>query len=163
MADLGAARAEWESALASVPDQALTYLKGGDDYALGGLLLHVNWVLLHYHRLLNELIAGGFAAMDVNDPPGEQRAVNDRARVGLNAPERQLVMSEMDALHASVTRVVTGLADADWARKTPVVYEAGQDPHPTSPEDVIGWLRDHYREHVSQSADLVAEWRSSKA
>ena len=33
----------------------------------------------------------------------------------------------------------------------------GQDPYPTSPEDIIEWLRDHYREHVQQSADLVRE------
>jgi len=40
------------------------------------------------------------------------------------------------------------------------VYGAGQEAFPTSPEDIIGWLRDHYREHVQQSADLVAAWKA---
>jgi hypothetical protein len=26
---------------------------------------------------------------------------------------------------------------------------------------VIGWLADHYREHVQQCPDLVADWRKT--
>ena len=37
----------------------------------------------------------------------------------------------------------------------------GQDPFPTSAEDVIGWLADHYREHVQQCPELVADWRKT--
>jgi len=42
------------------------------------------------------------------------------------------------------------------------VYGAGEAPYSTSPEDVIGWLRDHYREHVQQCPELVASWREGK-
>ena len=35
----------------------------------------------------------------------------------------------------------------------------GQDPYPTSPDDVLGWLREHYREHVEQCPQLIASWR----
>ena len=31
---------------------------------------------------------------------------------------------------------------------------------PTSPDDVLGWLRDHYREHVEQCPELIASWRA---
>ena len=49
------------------------------------------------------------------------------------------------------------------SRTAPVVYGPGQAPYPTSADDLIGWLRDHYREHVEQSADLIEEWRNAKA
>src|SRR5437879_3385644 len=61
LADFETARKEWEAAFANVPDGALTYLKPGDDYSLGGLQVHVNWVLVHYRRVLDGILAAGFA------------------------------------------------------------------------------------------------------
>ena len=68
--DFAAAREEWETAFAQVPDAALEYLKPGDDYALGGLQVHVNWVLVHYRRVLDGLIDRGFTQLPPLDPPG---------------------------------------------------------------------------------------------
>lgn len=161
LADFEAARAEWESALAKVPDEALAYLKPGDDYALGGLQVHVNWVLVHYSRVLDAMVAGGFDPIGPKDAPGEAEAANHKAKAGLTAAGRREAVAEMASLHTSVVRATQGLAAADWSRKASVVYGLGQDPYPTSPEDVIGWLRDHYREHVGQSADLVTAWRAA--
>jgi hypothetical protein len=42
MSDLETARSEWATSFQNVPDQALAYLKPGDDYSLGGLQTHVN-------------------------------------------------------------------------------------------------------------------------
>jgi hypothetical protein len=162
LADFEAARAEWESALAKVPDEALAFLKPGDDYALGGLQVHVNWVLVHYGRVLDAMIAGGFAPIGPKDAAGEPEAVNKKAKAGLTAAGRREALTEMANLHQSVVRGVQSIAADDWARKAAVVYGEGQDPYPTSAEDVIGWLRDHYREHVGQSADLVASWRAAR-
>jgi len=53
----------------------------------------------------------------------------------------------------------SGISAEDWLRKTQVVYGAGQDPFPTSPDDVLQWLREHYREHVEQCPQLIASWR----
>ena len=69
----------------------------------------------------------------------------------------------MGRLHDAVRDGVKRLPESDWARKAPVVYGAGQDPYPTSPEDILDWLRDHYREHVEQSADLIQDWRTATA
>lgn len=149
LADFEAARREWEAAFARVPDAALTYLKPGDDYALGGLLVHVNWVLARYLRVLN-----GRAVLE--HPP-----VSDDVRRGLTPRQRIASLEEMTRLHAAVWASVAGLDAADWKRKTPVVYGEGEAPYLTSPEDVVGWLRDHYREHVDQCADLIREWSSS--
>ena len=157
--DLETARAEWESALAEVPDEALAYLKPGDDYALGGLQVHVNWVLVHYGRVLDGLIAGDFGPVPPLDPPGEHDEVGKKAKAGLTAEGRRQALAEMAALHDAVVQATRGLPDESWTRKAQVVYGAGQDPYPTSPQDIIGWLSDHYREHVQQCPELVASWR----
>jgi hypothetical protein len=151
---------EWESVFAQVPDAALAYLKNGDDYAVGGLQVHVNWVLTHYRRVLDAIVAGRFAAVAPLDSAAEVEAMNRKAKAGLKPGERQGVLREMTELHAAVSGAAQGVGTDDWTRKAAVTYGEGQDPYPTSPEDVVGWLRDHYREHVQQCPDLVAEWRS---
>jgi hypothetical protein len=163
LADFEAAREEWVAAFGQVPDEALAYLKVGDDYALGGLQVHVNWVLTHYRRVLDGIVAGGFKALGPQDAQGEGEAAVLRAREGLGKGDRPKAMEEMGRLHAAVSTAVAGLPAGDWSRKADVVYGPGQDPYPTSPEDILEWLRDHYREHVKQSADLVEEWRAGSA
>jgi hypothetical protein len=118
-------------------------------------------VLVHYSRVLDALISKDFAPMAADDPPGEWEAFNQRAKAGLTAAGRVQAVAEMSRLHQSVVKAARGLAVSDWWRKAPVVYGEGKDPYPTSPDDLIGWLRDHYREHVDQSKDLVALWRES--
>jgi len=160
LADFDSARAEWEAAFAQVPDGALSYLKPGDDYALGGLQVHVNWVLTHYRRVLDGISAGGFKALGPLDSPGEGDAAGQKAKEGLAHGERAKALGDMGRLHAAVTSAATKLSAADWSRKCEVVYGEGQDPYPTSPEDIVEWLRDHYREHVTQSADLIDAWEA---
>jgi hypothetical protein len=157
LADFEAARKEWESAFTQVPDGALAYLKPGDDYALGGLQVHVNWVLTHYRRILDGIIAGRFAQLGPQDAPGEAQAAGQNAKAGLKAGDRARFLEEMGRLHSGVAAAISRMPDVDWSRKADVIYGEGQDPYPTSPEDILGWLRDHYREHVQQSADLIRE------
>jgi hypothetical protein len=161
LADFDAARAEWDAAFAKVPDAALAFLKDGDDYALGGLQVHVNWVLTHYTRILDAIVAGGFKPVGPKDSAGEADAAGKSARAGLTAKSRPRALYDMERLHAAVLTSVGHLKDGDWSRKAAVVYGEGQDPYPTSPEDIVGWLTDHYREHVVQSGDLVAVWEAS--
>jgi hypothetical protein len=161
LADLEAARNEWDAAFAQVPDEALAYLKPGDDYALGGLQVHVNWVLVHYRRVLDGLIDRGFAQLPPLDPPGENDEFNRRAKAGLTPDGRREALSDEALVHGAIRDAAQGLPDESWSRKAPVVYGAGQDPYPTSAADVIGWLTDHYKEHVQQCPQLVADWRKT--
>jgi hypothetical protein len=161
LADFDVARREWESAFAQVPDGALAYLKKGDDYALGGLQVHVNWVLTHYRRVIDGVIAGGFKDLGPQDSPGEGDAAGQKAKQGLTKGERAKALDEMGRLHSAVTVAVSRMPEGDWSRKAAVTYAEGQDPYPTSPEDIVEWLRDHYREHVKQSADLIDEWTAA--
>jgi DinB superfamily len=162
LADFELARSAWEAAFAKVPDGALGYLKPEDDYALGGLLVHVNWVLTHYRRVLDGIVAGRFGKLGPQDAPGEGQAAVQKAKAGLVAGQRAKALDEMGRLHTAVVTAVTRLPEGDWLRKADVIYGEGQDPYPTSPEDIIGWLRDHYREHVEQSADLIEDWKASR-
>ncbi|HVC75628.1 MAG TPA: DinB family protein [Candidatus Micrarchaeaceae archaeon] len=161
LADLEAARQRWEAAFAEVPDEALAYLKPGDDYALGGLQVHVNWVLVHYRRVLDGLVDRGFTPLPPLDPPGENAEFNKRAKAGLDRDSRRLALADMASVHKAVVETANQVPDESWSRKTPVTYGVGQDPYPTSPDDVIGWLADHYREHVQQCPELVADWRKT--
>ena len=69
------ARDEYLATMRRVPPSAASYLKPGDDYSLGGIAVHVNYVLEHYTNVLNALIAGDFTECRPVDPPGlEQRA-----------------------------------------------------------------------------------------
>src|SRR5216683_1217536 len=103
LADFDTARKEWEDAFARVPDGALTYLKPGDDYALGGLQVHVNWVLLHYRRVLDGIVAARFGELGPQDPPGDEPKAREGARRGLSAAERRKSLDEMARLHDAVS------------------------------------------------------------
>src|ERR1700694_4891618 len=85
LANFELARSEWETAFRSVPDSALAYLKPGDDYALGGLQIHVNWVLVHYGRVLDALRADPHQTLEPLDKPDESEDANRRGRAGLRA------------------------------------------------------------------------------
>jgi DinB superfamily len=161
LADFDAALKEWEDAFARVPDSALTYLKPGDDYALGGLQVHVNWVLAHYRRVLEGIVRAGFRQIGPQDPAGAEARALEGARRGLTPTERRKALDDMAQLHAAVRGAIREMPAADFTRRAPVVYTEGEDPYATCAEDIVGWLREHYREHVEQSADLIEEWRSS--
>jgi hypothetical protein len=156
------ARAAFAGAIAAVPDEALGYLKPGDDYALGGLLFHVNAVLEHYRVVLDAIRDAGFQETTAIDPPGLMETAGARARDGLRPEERAGVLGAMDVQHGAVVRSLRAFDEADWQRQAPVRFGAGEEPYPTSPADVTGWLADHYREHVPHAEQLLADWRAAR-
>src|SRR5579864_7947807 len=113
LAEFDAARGEWEAAFAQVPDGALAYLKPGDDYALGGLQVHVNWVLAHYRRVLEGIVRARFQQIGPQDPAGAEAKALDGARRGLAPTERRRSLDEMGRLHAAVGAAVREMPAAD--------------------------------------------------
>src|SRR5260370_8405152 len=103
LADFDTARKEWEDAFARVPDGALAYLKPGDDYALGGLQVHVNWVLLHYRRVLDGIVAARFRELGPQDPPGDEPKAPEGARRALTAAARRKPLHEIAPFHHAAT------------------------------------------------------------
>src|SRR2546421_12924083 len=69
LAELEAARVSFVGAYDGNPGEALSFLKPGDDYALGGLVTHAVAVLEHYRLVLSALLQAGFEEGGPQDPP----------------------------------------------------------------------------------------------
>src|SRR5260370_12503797 len=122
LADFDTARKEWEDAFARVPDGALAYLKPGDDYALGGLQVHVNWVLLHYRRVLDGIVAARFRELGPQDPPGDEPKAREGPRPALTPPGRRKALDGRPAFHAAVAAPINRCPSAAGTRKPPAAY-----------------------------------------
>ncbi len=155
-------RSAFERELRGAPSDSLHYLKPGDDYALGGLVYHVNAVLEHYLGALDAIAASGFQETEVTDRPGLFEDANARAKAGVSPEELDAALDDMGRLHETVTARLAAFPGEDFERKTPVRYEPGADPYPTSPADVAGWLSGHYDEHVPQVGQLLESWQASR-
>ena len=160
LADFDDAGRAFKDVIQRAPAESLSYLKPGDDYALGGLVYHVNAVLEHYLGALDALAASAFQATECNDRPGLFEEANARAKAGLQASERAGVLATTERLHSDVRNRFSAFAADDIDRKGPVRFEPGAEPYPTSPADVLGWLTDHYREHVPHAQQLLESWTS---
>jgi hypothetical protein len=162
LAEFDSARDAFLAALSEAPDESLSYLRSGDIYAIGGLAVHCNWVLKHYRRVLDQLGARDGGEFRTADPPAEIESANRRALAGLEPAERGPELDELESLHQGVRKAALSLPAGTWETKTSVFYGDAADAFPTSPDDVIGWLRDHYREHVPHTGELLAEWSASR-
>ena len=150
------ARADFEAALRRAPDAALRYKPDGEDYALGGLVVHVSDVLRRYARVLDSLRAhdfGAFAAPTHSTPGEDEQLIRD----GFGGETRGPVVEDMRSAHAAFVDAVRAVPEVDFARVAAVTFGSG-DPFPTSPADVVGWVADHYREHTQQISQLVSAW-----
>ena len=163
LAEFDSSRDAFVAAFREAPDESLTYLRSGDIYSIGGLAVHCNRVLKHYRRVLDGLSTSGGGEFRATDPAGENEEADRRALAGLAPAERSPELAELDSLHEAVKVAALGLPAGTWEQKTPVLYGDAADAYPTSPDDVIGWLRDHYQEHVPHAGELLAEWRASRA
>jgi hypothetical protein len=157
-----AARAAFVDAYAPVPDEALTFLKPGEDYALGGLVTHVVAVLEHYQFVLSAVLEAGFGEVRPDDPPGFWEQQGLRAHAGLRPDERVAAFAELDRRHGAFVASLASLPGEDWDRKTPVWFQSAAEALPTSPGDICGWLNDHYLEHVDQVGGLHQEWVATR-
>src|SRR5689334_510932 len=93
------ARDAYAAAIKETPPEALAYLRPGDDYSLGGLTVHVNFVLEHYLGVLRAMQAAAFAECRPEDPPGlEERALR-RARASLTKAEVDAELEATSRLH----------------------------------------------------------------
>ncbi len=154
-------RAEFRRSLEQAPEGSLTYLPEGDDYAVGGLVYHVNAVLEHYRTVLQAMVDAGFTEVTPADRPGLFEEANAKARAGLGPEELAHQLAVMDELHGRVLDQVSRVPEAGWERQAPVHYQPEGEPHPTSCQDVVGWLSAHYEEHVPHVEQLVASWEAS--
>jgi DinB superfamily len=160
LADFDRARSEFEEAIRRAPDAALRYRPGGEDYALGGLVVHVTDVLRHYTRVLETIHTADWQTLTAPEhvtTPADQEMIRD----GFTGADRGHILAEMRAAHTALVEAVNAEPDEWFSRKAAVTYAGSSEPYPTSPEDVVGWVRDHYSEHTQQATDLVSHWAAA--
>ncbi len=158
LAGFARARDAYLELMRRVPAEASGYLKPGDDYSVGGIAVHVNYVLEHYLAVLDALAAPAGSPVRPDEPAGLEERARRRAGSSLTAAELDAELRTTGVLHDRVLAALGRLGDHET--KVPVIYGGAAEPYPTSASDVIGWLDGHYREHVPQVEALIAEWSS---
>ena len=151
------ARDTYLDAIGKVPAEAMTFLKAGDDYSLGGIAVHVAYVLEHYTNVLDAIATADFSECRPQDPPGLEARALAKAKSRLTPDEVQAELAKTQHLHVVLAKRVGSLSE-DWSRKAPTWYGDAAEPYPTGPGDVLQWVTDHYFEHVPHLAQLVAQW-----
>src|SRR5258708_39861376 len=89
MKEFEAARAAFLDAYAGVPDEALAFLKPGEDYALGGLVTHVVAIIEHYQLVLSAVLDAEFGEGRPEDAPGFWGQQGLAAHAGARPHERE--------------------------------------------------------------------------
>ena len=157
--DFDEARQSFQHTLEGAPEGALTYLKPGDDYAVGGLVFHVNVVLENYLQVMQGVMASGGKEVRLPDPSADFDEAHARARAGVGPGELGPALSRTASLHSQVRTLAASVAPSEWEREA-TVWIGGNEPYPASPADVLTWLTDHYREHVPHAQELLREWEA---
>lgn len=148
---------------AELPDEALSWLKPGDDYAIGGIAIHLIQSLDGYIGTLGALRGAGYR--DAESPGEDERAVDEQlahARRGLTAAERRPIFGEMRAKHALLRDEADAASEAQFAALVGVTYPGDDVPYPTSVALVMQWMTEHYVEHVPHVRQLFAEWQKAR-
>ena len=155
--DLFGARGEFAAAFTGVPDAALGYRGASDQYALSGIVVHLTATVDHYRRVVEGLIDREFKpfALQPQDP-GVEAAHAKRCQTGFGAGERDEAFALLEAAHDDLAEAVLTVQPQDYARRVAITYKAGDTAHDTSPADIVGWLREHYRQHIPDIQQMTA-------
>jgi hypothetical protein len=151
-----AAANDFFEAFAVVPDAALAFRPENDDYALSGLLIHVAGGLEFYGSVLAQMIATNFEPLTVSGAPDPRDAA--LTHDGIAPSERASTIARVRAAHEQLARLLE--RGGDIQRTAEVRFGEGADPLPTSAVDIVGWMREHYREHIAHIDELLGRWRS---
>ena len=163
IADLRASRAAIDDAFAAMPDKALAWLKPGDDYALGGIVIHLIQSLDGYIATLDALHRAAYR--DTEGPAEDETVVAAglaHARRGLAPNERRPMFAEMAAKQDALAERASRASDDEFARLVGVSYPGDDVPYPTSVALVLQWMTEHFNEHVPHARQLFAEWQSAR-
>jgi hypothetical protein len=154
-------RAEFAAVLEQTPSAALRFRPAGEDYALGGLAIHVAQVLEKYARVLEAMRAADFGPVPEPPLPAASEADTALVRDGFDDDMRAAVLERVRRAHARVVAAIRAVPDDAFHQAMPVTYAGAAEPFATSPADVLGWVHAHYAEHVRQVTDLSSAWTTT--
>jgi DinB superfamily len=161
LADFDRARVDFEAALRRAPDAALRFKPDGEDYTVGGLVVHVTDVLRRYAGVLESLCQTNFTPFRA---PEHETPAEDAALIheGFDGSARGPVVEQMRSAHAELVDAARQVPESDFTREAAVTYGNAPEPYPTSINHVIGWVLDHYKEHTQQVDDLISVWAQAR-
>ncbi|HLW01853.1 MAG TPA: DinB family protein [Ktedonobacterales bacterium] len=146
-----------------VPDEALSFFPEGDEYTLGVLPLHLQDSLQNYAGLLKQMLATQFAQIDLGrDAKREENQASRHQFLVAQRPgaaDRPAILHELATSHQEAHSRFASVDEATFERRAEVIYSAGTAPYPTSARDMLGWLADHYNEHIAQTQKMLAQWK----
>jgi hypothetical protein len=166
LADFDHARDDFEQAFAQVPDEALDYKPGGDDYSIRDLVTHVANSMIMYNALLDDIERLEYAEVRLA-ATGEfgqevpHRRIEERRQLPPRNADKTGTLDQMEEVHDKLAARLRDLSHEVYVRRAPVYYVGSNEPYPTAASDIIGWLSDHYREHVPHLAELLERYRTS--
>ncbi len=153
---------EFLAVFAAAPDEALPYVPAGDEYALGVLPLHLQHPLRDYMDLLRRMLRADFAQIDLGADAARTATQKQRHAKLISwrptAADRPGLLSGLESAHQDARAQLGALDEAAFCCSAPVIYSPGAAPYPTSARDIIGWLIDHYQEHIVQVQDMLKGW-----
>lgn len=153
-------REEFEKIFKTIPKEALAFLAKGDDYTLGGLLVHVVDVLKYYGNVLEKVLKNPKDIIRVKHETLESD--NKLIHQGITEEDKRRFLEACRELHDRVATRLEKLSDDAFGAKVKVVYENSEEPYETSPSDLLTWLNDHYQEHIRQIPKILEKWKDKK-
>ena len=163
LAKLDAAYVSIVSVFEPMPDAALAWLKPGDDYAIGGIVIHLIQSLDGYIATLAAMEAAGYR--DTEGPGEDEKAVDAglrHARRGLAPEERRSVFQQLGEKQARLREQAGRASEAQFTTLVGVRYPDDDAPYPTSVALVLQWMTEHYVEHVPHAEQLFGLWRAAR-
>jgi hypothetical protein len=164
LADFDHARDDFVDALGQVPDEAMGYKPEGDDYTIGGIVMHITNSMRMYAVLLGLMREAEFQEVRLAGYPGGDAVVEGDPSgdwvegIAALSPEEATLEAAHDKLAAQLRELLTD----DFSRHAPVYYPGAEETFPTSGADILRWQTDHYREHVPQVLQMLEQWRKEK-
>lgn len=163
LAKMAAAYAAIVETFSAMPDAALEWLKPGDDYAIGGIVIHLIQSLDGYIATVAAMNAAGF--VDTIGPGEDETAVDaelQHARRGLARAERAAAFAELAEKQAQLADLARRASEAQFAVLVGIRYPGDEAPYPTSVALIAQWMTEHYAEHVPHAKQLFALWQAAR-
>ena len=165
LANFDHARNDFTRAFAQVPDKAITWKPEGDDYTIGDLIPHVIGSINMYTVILDTMAGLGWGPTRPFEGAPHQLMEDNVARIKAIYAEgegRDAVIHELEEAHDALATRLREMAYKEYSQKAPVLYPPAEEPFPTSAADILGWLTDHYNEHIAQIWQMLEAWERIK-
>lgn len=165
LANFDHARDDFTRAFAQVPEKAILWKPEGDDYTIGDLVPHVIGSIYMYTVVLDTMAGLNWGLTHPFEGAPHKLMEDNAARVQAiyaGGEGRDEVIRQLEEAHDALASRLRDLAYKEYSQKAPVHYPPAEEPFPTSAADILGWLTDHYNEHIAQIWQLIEGWEARK-